>query len=96
VIYVGAKTGRDGIHGATMASEEFTEAASRSDRTCRWRSLYGEAAAGGLPGGDGYGRGARHSGHGAAGLTCSTCEMGARGELGVSIELDNVPQRETA
>ncbi len=33
---------------------------------------------------------------GAAGLTCSTCEMGARGELGVSIELDLVPQRERA
>ncbi len=36
VIYVGAKTGRDGIHGATMASEEFTRAASRSVRMCRW------------------------------------------------------------
>jgi phosphoribosylformylglycinamidine synthase subunit PurL len=36
VIYVGAKTGRDGIHGATMASEEFHEAPSRSAPTCRW------------------------------------------------------------
>ncbi len=36
VIYVGAKTGRDGIHGATMASEEFSEGSERNGRTCRW------------------------------------------------------------
>ena len=36
VIYVGAKTGRDGIHGATMASEEFSEGSERSGRMCRW------------------------------------------------------------
>ena len=50
VIYVGAKTGRDGIHGATMASEEF-HAGHRSQAAQRagGRSLHGEAAAGGLP-----------------------------------------------
>ena len=36
VIYVGAKTGRDGIHGATMASEEFSEAPKQSGPTSRW------------------------------------------------------------
>ncbi len=50
VIYVGAKTGRDGIHGATMASEEF-HARHRGQAAQRagGRSVYGEAAAGGLP-----------------------------------------------
>ncbi len=65
VIYVGAKTGRDGIHGATMASEEFTrrlrgEAAQRAGR----RPLHGKAAAGSLPGGHEDRRHRRHPGHG--------------------------------
>ena len=50
VIYVGAKTGRDGIHGATMACEEFTEGIGAEAAECAdGRSVYGEAAAGGLP-----------------------------------------------
>ncbi len=65
VIYVGAKTGRDGIHGATMASAEFTEE-SKQKRPERagWRSVHGEAPAGGVPGGDEDRRDRRHSGHG--------------------------------
>ncbi len=50
VIYVGAKTGRDGIHGATMASEEFHAGTEAEAAQCAgWRPLHGEAAAGSLP-----------------------------------------------
>ncbi len=50
VIYVGAKTGRDGIHGATMASEEFHEGTeAEAAERAGGRSVHGEAAAGGLP-----------------------------------------------
>ena len=96
VIYVGSKTGRDGIHGATMASEEFSELPRPSGRTCRWAIRFSKSFC------------SRHAWKpcrpgaivgiqdmGAAGLTCSTCEMGARGRVGTEIELDLVPQRET-
>ena len=97
VIYVGAKTGRDGIHGATMASEEFKEGAEQNGPTCRWaipswknccwrrviEAVCGTGAVVGI------------QDMGAAGLTCSTCEMGARGGVGLKVELDHVPQRET-
>jgi phosphoribosylformylglycinamidine synthase subunit PurL len=96
VIYVGAKTGRDGIHGATMASEEFSEGSEQKRPNVQvgdpfLEKLLLEACLE-----------AMHTGAvvgiqdmGAAGLTCSTCEMGGRGGVGLEIELDNVPQRET-
>jgi phosphoribosylformylglycinamidine synthase len=96
VIYVGAKTGRDGIHGATMASEEFSEGSEAKRPNVQvgdpfLEKLLLEACLE-----------AMHSGAvvgiqdmGAAGLTCSTCEMGGRGGVGLEIELDRVPQRET-
>jgi phosphoribosylformylglycinamidine synthase len=96
VIYVGAKTGRDGIHGATMASEEFSEGSEAKRPNVQvgdpfLEKLLLEACVE-----------AMHTGAvvgiqdmGAAGLTCSTCEMGARGGVGIEIELDLVPQRET-
>ena len=95
VIYVGARTGRDGIHGATMASEEFDERSEEKRPTVQvgdpfLEKLLLEACLE-----------AMHSGlvvgiqdMGAAGLTCSTCEMGSRAGTGVEIELDRVPQRE--
>ncbi|MGA1984408.1 MAG: phosphoribosylformylglycinamidine synthase subunit PurL [Acidobacteriaceae bacterium] len=94
VIYVGAKTGRDGIHGATMASEEFTEGSEQKRPNVQMgdpfmEKLLLEACLEAMATGAVLGI----QDMGAAGLTCSTCEMGARGELGVSIELDNVPQR---
>jgi len=96
VIYVGAKTGRDGIHGATMASEEFKEGSEQKRPNVQvgdpfMEKLLLEACLE-----------AMHTGAivgiqdmGAAGLTCSTCEMGARGGVGLDVELDLVPQRET-
>ena len=97
VIYVGAKTGRDGIHGATMASEEFTEGSEPKRPNVQMgdpfmEKLLLEACLEAMATGAVLGI----QDMGAAGLTCSTCEMGARGELGLTIELDLVPQRETA
>ena len=96
VFYVGAKTGRDGIHGATMASEEFTEGSEQKRPNVQMgdpflEKLLLEACLEVMQTGAVLGI----QDMGAAGLTCSTCEMGARGELGVTIELDRVPQRET-
>jgi len=96
VIYVGARTGRDGIHGASMASAEFTEESKQKRPNVQvgdpfLEKLLLEACIE-----------AMHTGAvvgiqdmGAAGLTCSTCEMGSRGAVGIEIELDRVPQRET-
>ena len=96
VIYVGAKTGRDGIHGATMASEEFSKESEAKRPNVQvgdpfLEKLLLEACleamqTGGI---------VSIQDMGAAGLTCSTCEMGARGGVGLEIELDRVPQRET-
>jgi len=96
VIYVGAKTGRDGIHGATMASEEFSEASEAKRPNVQvgdpfLEKLLLEACLEAMQTGAIVGI----QDMGAAGLTCSTCEMGARGSVGVEIELDRVPQRET-
>jgi phosphoribosylformylglycinamidine synthase len=96
VIYVGAKTGRDGIHGATMASEEFTEGSEQKRPNVQMgdpfmEKLLLEACLEAMATGAVLGI----QDMGAAGLTCSTCEMGARGELGLTIKLDLVPQRET-
>src|SRR4051812_14527791 len=96
VIYVGAKTGRDGIHGATMASEGFKEGSEQKRPNVQvgdpfLEKLLLEACLEAMQTGAVVGI----QDMGAAGLTCSTCEMGARGNVGVEIELDNVPQRET-
>ncbi len=96
VIYVGSKTGRDGIHGATMASEEFSEGSEAKRPNVQvgdpfLEKLLLEACLEAMQTGAIVGI----QDMGAAGLTCSTCEMGARGATGVEIELDRVPQRET-
>ena len=96
VIYVGAKTGRDGIHGATMASEEFSEGSEAKRPNVQvgdpfLEKLLLEACLEAMQTGAIIGI----QDMGAAGLTCSTCEMGARGGTGIEIELDRVPQRET-
>jgi len=96
VIYVGAKTGRDGIHGATMASEEFSEASEAKRPNVQvgdpfLEKLLLEACLEAMQTGAIVGI----QDMGAAGLTCSTCEMGGRGGVGIEIELDCVPQRET-
>src|ERR1700760_1112382 len=93
VIYVGAKTGRDGIHGATMASEEFTEGSEQKRPNVQMgdpfmEKLLLEACLEAMATGAVLGI----QDMGAAGLTCSTCEMGARGGLGLTAELDRVPQ----
>jgi phosphoribosylformylglycinamidine synthase subunit PurL len=95
VIYVGAKTGRDGIHGATMASAEFDDEALEKRPTVQvgdpfLEKLLLEACLEAMRSGAVVGI----QDMGAAGLTCSTCEMGFRGGTGVEIELDLVPQRE--
>ena len=96
VIYVGAKTGRDGIHGATMASDEFSEASEAKRPNVQvgdpfLEKLLLEACLEAMQTGAIVGI----QDMGAAGLTCSTCEMGARGKVGLEIELDRVPQRES-
>ena len=96
VIYVGSKTGRDGIHGATMASEEFSEESEGKRPNVQvgdpfLEKLLLEACLEAMETGAVVGI----QDMGAAGLTCSTCEMGGRGGVGVEIELDLVPQRET-
>ncbi|HTV05610.1 MAG TPA: phosphoribosylformylglycinamidine synthase subunit PurL [Acidobacteriaceae bacterium] len=96
VIYVGAKTGRDGIHGATMASEEFKEGSEQKRPNVQvgdpfMEKLLLEACLEAMQTGAVLGI----QDMGAAGLTCSTCEMGGRGGVGLEVELDKVPQRET-
>ena len=96
VIYVGSKTGRDGIHGATMASEEFSEGSEAKRPNVQvgdpfMEKLLLEACLEAMATGAVIGI----QDMGAAGLTCSTCEMGGRGGVGLEIELDRVPQRET-
>ena len=96
VIYVGARTGRDGIHGASMASAEFTEESKQKRPNVQvgdpfMEKLLLEACLEAMKTGAIVGI----QDMGAAGLTCSTCEMGSRGEVGIEIELDRVPQRET-
>ena len=95
VYYVGAKTGRDGIHGATMASAEFDDATEEKRPNVQvgdpfMEKLLLEAcleamATDALVG---------IQDMGAAGLTCSTSEMGSRGSVGIEIDVARVPQRE--
>ncbi len=96
VIYVGSKTGKDGIHGATMASEEFSEGSEAKRPNVQvgdpfMEKLLLEACLEAMKTGAIVGI----QDMGAAGLTCSTCELGGRGGVGLEIELDLVPQRET-
>ena len=96
VIYVGAKTGRDGIHGASMASAEFTEESKQKRPNVQvgdpfMEKLLMEACIEAMATGAVSGI----QDMGAAGLTCSTCEMGSRGGSGLEIDLALVPQRET-
>src|SRR4029078_10726872 len=97
VIYVGAKTGRDGIHGATMASAGFGEDAGAKRPNVEMcapfmEKLLLEACLEAMQKGLVVGI----QDMGAAGLTCSSCEMRARGDTRLEIEHDTVPQREAA
>jgi phosphoribosylformylglycinamidine synthase len=96
VYYVGAKTGRDGIHGATMASAEFDDKLDEKRPAVQvgdpfMEKLLLEACLEVMRSDALVGI----QDMGAAGLTCSTCEMGARGGMGVEIDVAQVPQRET-
>jgi phosphoribosylformylglycinamidine synthase len=95
ILYVGAKTGRDGIHGATMASAEFDEEALEKRPTVQvgdpfLEKLLLEACLEAMRSGAVAGI----QDMGAAGLTSSSCEMAARAGTGVDIDLTLVPQRE--
>jgi phosphoribosylformylglycinamidine synthase subunit PurL len=95
VVYFGSKTGRDGIHGATMASAEFDEASDEKRPTVQVGDPFAEKllieatlelmASGAV---------AAIQDMGAAGLTSSSVEMAGKGLLGIELDLDQVPQRE--
>jgi phosphoribosylformylglycinamidine synthase II len=95
VVYLGAKTGRDGVGGATMASAEFDENIEEKRPTvqvgdpftekCLLEACMELMATGAV---------IAIQDMGAAGLTCSAVEMGARGSLGIELDLDKVPVRE--
>ena len=96
VVYLGAKTGRDGVGGATMASAEFDETIEEKRPTVQVGDPFTEKRlleaclelmkTGAV---------ISIQDMGAAGLTCSAVEMGDKGGLGVQLNLDSVPQRET-
>ena len=97
VVYLGAKTGRDGVGGATMASAEFDDTIDEKRPTVQVGDPFTEKrlmeaclelmATGAV---------ISIQDMGAAGLTCSAVEMGDKGGLGIRLDLDAVPQRETA
>ncbi|MDI3335936.1 phosphoribosylformylglycinamidine synthase subunit PurL [Defluviimonas aestuarii] len=96
VVYLGAKTGRDGVGGATMASAEFDDTIEEKRPTVQVGDPFTEKrlleaclelmASGSV---------ISIQDMGAAGLTCSAVEMGDKGGLGIKLTLDHVPQRET-
>jgi phosphoribosylformylglycinamidine synthase len=96
IVYLGSKTGRDGIHGASMASAEFGESAEEKRPTVQVGDPFSEKllleACLEIMAKDCV---IAIQDMGAAGLTCSAVEMGAKGDLGVDLELDAVPCRET-
>lgn len=96
VVYLGAKTGRDGIHGATMASAEFDDTIEEKRPTVQVGDPFTEKllleACLELMDTDSI---IAIQDMGAAGLTCSAVEMGAKGNLGITLDLDKVPTRET-
>jgi phosphoribosylformylglycinamidine synthase II len=95
VVYLGAKTGRDGVGGATMASAEFDDRIEEKRPTvqvgdpftekCLLEACLELMASGAV---------IAIQDMGAAGLTCSAVEMGAKGDLGIELDLDKVPVRE--
>ncbi len=97
VVYLGAKTGRDGVGGATMASAEFDETIEEKRPTVQVGDPFTEKRlleaclelmqSGAV---------ISIQDMGAAGLTCSAVEMGDKGGLGIRLDLDRVPVRETA
>jgi phosphoribosylformylglycinamidine synthase len=97
VVYFGSKTGRDGIHGATMASQEFDDASDEKRPTVQVGDPFAEKllieatlelmASGAV---------AAIQDMGAAGLTSSSVEMAGKGQVGIELDLDMVPQREEA
>ena len=96
MFYVGAKTGRDGIHGATMASAEFDETSAEKRPAVQvgdpfMEKLLMEACLEVMRTGAVLGI----QDMGAAGLTCATSEMSSRGGTGMDVEVTLVPQRET-
>jgi phosphoribosylformylglycinamidine synthase len=97
VIYVGSRTGRDGIHGASMASAEFDQDSDEKRPTVQVGDPFTEKllleACLELMAGDCI---VAIQDMGAAGLTSSSVEMAGRGGLGIEIDLDRVPQREEA
>ena len=95
VVYLGAKTGRDGVGGATMASAEFDDTIEEKRPTVQVGDPFTEKrlleACLELMG---SGSVISIQDMGAAGLTCSAVEMGDKGGLGIKLQLDDVPQRE--
>jgi phosphoribosylformylglycinamidine synthase len=96
VVYVGSKTGRDGIHGATMASAEFDETSAEKRPTVQVGDPFTEKllveACLELMATDAI---VAIQDMGAAGLTSSSVEMAGKGNVGIELNLDAVPQRET-
>ena len=96
VVYVGSKTGRDGIHGATMASAEFSEGTEEKRPTVQVGDPFTEKllieACLELMQTDAI---VAIQDMGAAGLTCSSLEMADKGGLGIELQLEKVPMRET-
>ncbi len=96
IVYLGSKTGRDGIHGASMASAEFGADAEEKRPTVQVGDPFSEKllleACLEIMSQDCV---IAIQDMGAAGLTCSAVEMGAKGDLGVTLDLDKVPCRET-
>jgi phosphoribosylformylglycinamidine synthase len=96
VVYVGSKTGRDGIHGATMASAEFGENSEEKRPTVQVGDPFTEKllieACLELMATDAI---VAIQDMGAAGLTSSSVEMAGKGGVGIELELDAVPQRES-
>ncbi|HAN40845.1 MAG TPA: phosphoribosylformylglycinamidine synthase subunit PurL, partial [Candidatus Cloacimonas sp.] len=95
VVYVGAKTGRDGIHGTTFASVEISDESAQMRSAIQvgdpfYQKLLLEATLEVINAGLVVGI----QDMGAAGLTCSSCEMSARGNVGMVIDIDKVPCRE--
>src|SRR6266540_3217097 len=95
IVYLGSKTGRDGIHGATMASAEFGDDSGEKRPTVQVGDPFSEKllleACLEIMAKDCV---IAIQDMGAAGLTCSAVEMGAKGDLGVTLDLDRVPCRE--
>ena len=96
IVYLGSKTGRDGIHGASMASAEFDDDSDAKRPTVQVGDPFSEKllleACLEIMAKDCV---IAIQDMGAAGLTCSAVEMGAKGDLGVDLDLDTVPCRET-